>query len=69
MIVFSTVRCNNEEDIGFLDDARRLNVMWTRAKLALIIVGDRKTLQSNALWKRAVEACKEVTLPDDNPLG
>lgn len=35
IIVFSTVRCNVEGEIGLLDDPRRLNVMWTKAKLAL----------------------------------
>jgi regulator of nonsense transcripts 1 len=65
IIVFSTVRCNVDGDLGFLDDPRRLNVMWTRARLALIIVGDRKTLSTNPLWKRAVEACIEITLPEE----
>lgn len=64
IIVFSTVRCNVEGDLGFLDDPRRLNVMWTRARLALIIVGDRRTLSTNPLWKRAVEACTEITFPE-----
>lgn len=65
IIIFSTVRCNVEGDVGFLDDPRRLNVMWTRARLALIIVGDRKTLSGNPLWKRALDACTEVCLPVD----
>ena len=60
IIIFSTVRCNVEGDVGFLDDPRRLNVMWTRARLALIIVGDRRTLSGNPLWKRALDACTEV---------
>ncbi|TFK19298.1 RNA-directed RNA polymerase [Coprinopsis marcescibilis] len=62
IVIFSTVRCNADCEIGFLDDPRRLNVMWTRARLALIIVGDKRTLLENGLWKRAVEACKEVCL-------
>ena len=65
IIIFSTVRCNVEGDVGFLDDPRRLNVMWTRARLALIIVGDRKTMSGNPLWKRALDACAEVHLPVD----
>ena len=63
IIIFSTVRCNVESDVGFLDDPRRLNVMWTRARLALIIIGDRKTMSGNPLWKRALDACTEITLP------
>ncbi|KIJ58833.1 hypothetical protein HYDPIDRAFT_101927 [Hydnomerulius pinastri MD-312] len=64
IIVFSTVRCNVTREIGFVDDPRRLNVMWTRAKLGLIIIGDRATMtEMNALWKRAIDSCTEVTLP------
>lgn len=64
VIIFSSVRSNVEKDIGFVDDARRLNVMWTRARLALIIIGDRGTMAENALWKRALDACGEVLLPE-----
>jgi superfamily I DNA and/or RNA helicase len=67
IIIFSTVRCNVDGDVGFLDDPRRLNVMWTRARLALIIVGDRATLSSNQLWKRALEACTEVAIVLEAP--
>ncbi|KXN84461.1 putative RNA-dependent RNA polymerase 1 [Leucoagaricus sp. SymC.cos] len=60
IIIFSTVRSNAEGDIGFLSDRRRLNVMWTRARLALIIMGDKRTLTSDTLWQRALDACTEV---------
>ena len=64
VVVFSTVRCNVTREIGFVDDPRRLNVMWTRAKLGLIVIGDRATMtEMNTLWKRAIESCTEVTLP------
>ncbi|KAK7059945.1 Rna-directed rna polymerase [Favolaschia claudopus] len=63
IIIFSSVRSNVEHDIGFVDDARRLNVMWTRARLGLIIIGDRATMAANPLWKRALDACHEVVLP------
>ena len=67
VIIFSTVRCNVERDIGFVEDERRLNVMWTRAKLALIIVGDRATLtERSGLWERALKSCICVTLPADS---
>ncbi|KAH0838765.1 hypothetical protein J3R83DRAFT_7140 [Lanmaoa asiatica] len=64
VVVFSTVRCNVTREIGFVDDLRRLNVMWTRAKLGLIIVGDRATMtEMDVLWRRAIESCTEVMLP------
>lgn len=67
IVIFSTVRCNATGDIGFVEDARRLNVVWTRAKLALIIVGDRQTMcATSELWKRAIEACTEVKMPEGN---
>ena len=66
IIIFSTVRCNVERDIGFVEDERRLNVMWTRAKLALIVVGDRATLaEKSGLWKKALDSCTPMTLPGE----
>jgi hypothetical protein len=68
IVIFSTVRCNTERDIGFVEDERRLNVMWTRAKLALIIVGDRSTLTKKCeLWQRALSLrySTQVILPED----
>ncbi|KAI0077243.1 putative restrictase [Panus rudis PR-1116 ss-1] len=64
--IFSTVRCNWENDIGFVEDKRRLNVAWTRPKFALIIVGDQRTLSSNEMWKKALKSCEkvELRLPD-----
>ncbi|ERI92271.1 kinase domain protein [Clostridiales bacterium oral taxon 876 str. F0540] len=38
--IYSLVRCNSEGKIGFLSDARRLNVAFSRGKSCLIIVGD-----------------------------
>ncbi|EGO30083.1 putative restrictase [Serpula lacrymans var. lacrymans S7.9] len=61
IVIFSTVRCNVSGEIGFVEDARRLNVMWTRARLGLIIIGDRETMtMTSELWKRAIGFCTEV---------
>jgi predicted DNA helicase len=49
MIVFSAVRSNQENNIGFLRDLRRLNVALTRAKRKMIFIGDSSTIcQHNA---------------------
>lgn len=46
VIIFSAVRNNNDCDIGFMADSRRLNVALTRAKNALIIVGNKDTFEN-----------------------
>jgi len=38
--IYSVVRCNKDNRIGFLHDSRRLNVALSRARNALIIVGN-----------------------------
>ncbi|WP_457621710.1 IGHMBP2 family helicase [Persephonella sp.] len=59
VIVISLVRSNPEEEIGFLDDLRRLNVALTRAKRKVIIIGDSKTLSSNETYRKLVKFIKE----------
>lgn len=43
-ILISLVRSNDEGQIGFLNDYRRMNVAMTRAKENLIVIGDSATL-------------------------
>ncbi|KAI0311615.1 AAA domain-containing protein [Amylostereum chailletii] len=49
--------------IGFVEDARRMNVAWTRARRALVVVGDKRTMTGAVgLWQRAVGSCVEVAI-------
>jgi len=55
LIVFTAVRSNNKKQVGFLADWRRLNVMITRARRGLIVVGNAATLTHNRHWGRWLE--------------
>ena len=49
IIVFSAVRCRGV--VGFLSDFKRLNVMLTRARRGLIVIGDSTTLNLYLNWR------------------
>ena len=52
IIIISLVRSNEEGDIGFLRDLRRMNVAMTRARMKLIIVGDSSTLCRHSFYRK-----------------
>ena len=62
IIIISTVRSNNDGNIGFLRDLRRLNVAITRAKRKLIIIGNRNTLMHNPTYARLIEFAEDRNL-------
>ena len=55
IIVISLVRSNDEGQIGFLRDLRRMNVAITRARMKLIILGDAKTMTRHPFYKKLFE--------------
>lgn len=58
IILISTVRsrCKN---VGFLADAARLNVMLTRARSLMIVIGNPETLGLDPLWKKFIKFCRQ----------
>lgn len=50
VILISLVRANEEGQIGFLNDLRRMNVVITRARMKLIILGDVSTLTRHTFY-------------------
>ncbi|AGB40299.1 DNA helicase, putative [Halobacteroides halobius DSM 5150] len=55
LVILSLVRSNQQDNIGFLRDIRRLNVSLTRAKKKLIILGDSSTITSHETYQSLVE--------------
>lgn len=55
VIIVSTVRTG--ENIGFVADPQRFNVMMTRAESLLIIIGHHQSLYSNDNWKKQIDHC------------
>merc|ERR1711972_747601 len=51
LVLVSTTRSNYSGGVGFLRDARRTNVLLTRARRGLIVFGDYRTLvQEKEVW-------------------
>jgi superfamily I DNA and/or RNA helicase len=50
VIVLSLVRSNDDGDIGFLKDYRRMNVALTRAQEQLFVIGDSATIGADSFY-------------------
>ena len=50
-IFLSLVRSNDDCEIGFLKDYRRMNVAITRAKEQLVVIGDSATIGADAFYQ------------------
>ncbi len=55
MIYISLVRANEKNEIGFLRDARRLNVALTRARQRLCVIGDGATLGGDSFFSKLLQ--------------
>lgn len=55
IIYISLVRSNDQGEIGFLEDVRRINVAMTRARKKLVIIGDSATLGHKQFYNDLVD--------------
>ena len=61
VVIISLVRCNPNKQIGFLSEDGRVNVLLSRARDALIMIGSKNTLcqasnsNGRAIWRRIFE--------------
>ncbi len=60
VILISLVRANDEGQIGFLRDLRRMNVAITRARMKLIILGDAQTMTRHPFYRQLYEYVKAL---------
>ncbi|KAJ5819927.1 DNA helicase [Penicillium riverlandense] len=72
-IVVSLVRSNDEQEVGFLRDKRRLNVAMTRPKRHLCVCGDSETLSRSGVkflkdWMGFLEEHADLRYPDAGEL-
>lgn len=69
IIIFSCVRAgegDGDDKIGFLRDARRMNVALTRARFSCWIVGHKRTLQRGSrTWAKLIEHAKQCNAIED----
>lgn len=60
IIYISLVRSNENNEIGFLNDIRRMNVALTRAKKKLVIIGDSATISENKFYSEFLDYIDKI---------
>lgn len=61
-VIFSATRNNPGGKLGFLKDARRLNVAITRPRRALVVIAAPGMLQGDENWGRYAFQLQEIRL-------
>ena len=62
IIIVSLVKNNDYSKFNFVNDPRKINLLLTRAKYGLIVIGDENYLKNNSFWKKWFEFVKEKNL-------
>lgn len=60
VIYIGLTRSNEQNDIGFLKEYRRMNVAMTRAKSQLVIIGDSATLGRDSFYNSVIDYANKV---------
>lgn len=60
VVYISLVRSNDEGNIGFLKDVRRMNVAMTRAKVKLVVVGDSATISAHPFYEGFIDYINSI---------
>jgi superfamily I DNA and/or RNA helicase len=60
IVVISMVRSNKDGQVGFLRDLRRMNVALTRARMKLILIGNRETLCRHPFYQSLEKYVKRL---------
>lgn len=59
-VIITLVRSNQQNEIGFLADRRRMNVAMTRARRKLLVIGDSATLGVDEFYRAFFEYVESV---------
>ena len=65
VIFISLVRANDDGQIGFLRDLRRMNVAMTRARMKLVILGEAETLGRHPFYRKLLSYIKKCSGGED----
>ena len=59
-VLMTMVRSTRDGEIGFLADARRMNVALTRARRKLIVLGDSATLSNDPFFVKLLDYFESI---------
>ncbi|KAH8693395.1 hypothetical protein GQ44DRAFT_792364 [Phaeosphaeriaceae sp. PMI808] len=59
VVIISLVRSNNERKCGFLRTSNRINVLLSRAKHAMYLIGNADTYSTVPMWKNTIRILQD----------
>ena len=65
VIMISLVRSNDDGQIGFLRDLRRMNVAMTRARMKLFVLGDATTMTRHPFYNKLYHYIRKLNGYDE----